>query len=372
MENCKKLYACLCCESFNLRTILDLGTQSPANNYNVTEKFPLQLNICLDCSHAQLSHSVNPSILFKDYPYMSGVSKTMLRYYESFAKRVVEKYNPKNVFEIACNDGCQLDEFKKLGVLTYGIDPAENLHTNTIAKGHNVSCNYFPSKTNQTYNGYDLIIAQNVFAHVDNPYEFLEGCRALMTDKSVLIIQTSQANMVKNYQFDTIYHEHISFFNKRSISRLFNRCGLEIVDYHLEESIHGGSDVYELRKLPNISVLDYSDFSNRSYKFAEEFKNKIEELQKEESVICYGAAAKMINLIRFTGIKPDAIIDDTPTKQGKVIEGVKIMTSEQLANAEGSFIIPVWNFYDEIKAKIEKEYPSKFRFIKYIPEIIIE
>ena len=99
MENCKKLYACLCCESFNLRTILDLGTQSPANNYNVTEKFPLQLNICLDCSHAQLSHSVNPSILFKDYPYMSGVSKTMLRYYESFAKRVVEKYNPKNVFE---------------------------------------------------------------------------------------------------------------------------------------------------------------------------------------------------------------------------------------------------------------------------------
>jgi hypothetical protein len=153
---------------------------------------------------------------------------------------------------------------------------------------------------------------------------------------------------------------------------LFNRCGLEIVDYHLEESIHGGSDVYELRKLPNISVLDYSDFSNRSYKFAEEFNNKIEELQKEESVICYGAAAKMINLIRFTGIKPDAIIDDTPTKQGKVINGIKITPSNHIGYKEGSYIIPVWNFYDEIKAKVEKEYPGKFRFIKYIPEIIIE
>ena len=106
-----------------------------------------------------------------------------------------------------------------------------------------------------------------------------------MNEDSVLIIQTSQANMVKNYQFDTIYHEHISFFNKSSISRLFNRCGLEIVHNYLEESIHGGSDVYELKKLPNISILNYSDFSNRSYKFAEEFRLKIEELQKEESVI---------------------------------------------------------------------------------------
>lgn len=374
MENCNVLNKCLCCDSDNLRTILDLGNQSPANNYNVKEKFPLRLNVCLDCSHAQLSHSVDPDILFRDYPYMSGISKTMLEYYKAFAKNVSDNFYPMGgitfdltIFEIACNDGAQLDAFKDIGFKTYGIDPAKNLHEATLAKGHEVICGYFPEEVPEKT--YDVVVAQNVLAHNSNPYEFLLGCKKIMNDHSILIVQTSQARMIQNHQFDTIYHEHISFFNKRSFSKLFNRCDLEIIEHKFESEIHGGSDVYILKKMPQISILDYSEFSNRCYKFGAEFKAKVDELQKTNTIICYGAAAKMINLIRFTGIKPDYIIDDTPTKNGQFIEGLYVNRGGSLKVIGGGYIIPVWNFFEEIKSKIEKEYPGKFKFLKYIPEI---
>lgn len=377
MENCKEITNCLCCNNYNLRTILDLGKQSPANNYNVTEVFPLRLNVCLNCSHAQLSHAVNPEILFKDYPYMSGVSQTMKEYYKQFAISIrdIHGYIPSqntsiSVYDIACNDGSQLDAFKELGYETHGIDPAKNLIEATRKKGHEIECGFFPTQSEKTY---DIIIAQNVLAHNDNPIAFLQGCRKIMNEKSLLVIQTSQSNMIKNHQFDTIYHEHISFFNKRSFNHLFNRCDLEIKKHSFIPNIHGGSDLYVLTKMPEISILDYSDFSNRSYKFAQQFKQEIEKIQKINKIVCFGAAAKMVNLIRFTGINPNYIIDETPTKIGKRINNSVIWDIgllNQLPN--NTHIIPVWNFYDEIKTKIEKLFPNKFKFIKYIPEIIIE
>lgn len=372
MDSCNQLEKCLCCDGENLRTILDLGNQSPANNYNVTEKFPLRLNVCLDCSHAQLSHSVDPDILFRDYPYMSGVSKTMRDYYKAFAEMVRNaRPDSKTVFEIACNDGAQLDEFKKLGFVTSGIDPAGNFHEQNIRKDHNVRCGYFPQHA--PVETFDLVIAQNVFAHVPDPHSFLQGCKKIMHKDSLLFIQTSQANMLDNHQADTIYHEHISFFNKRSIIKLFSRCDMEIVEHRFVPEIHGGSDLWVLKKLPEISILDYSDFSNRCYKFAGEFRKTVEDLQIQgKRIICYGAAAKMINLIRFTGIKPDRFLDDTPTKIGQIIEGVEIESGAAAKfYTENSVIIPVWNFFDEIKAKVEKDHPGKFKFLKYIPQIKI-
>lgn len=367
----KELLNCVCCNSTNLRLILDLGNQSPANNYSVTEKFPLRLNVCLDCSHAQLSHSLDPDILFKDYPYMSGVSKTMLEYYDRFAKRISEfiPFNRayKRLIDIACNDGSQLDAFKNIGFETFGVDPS-NVAEIAREKGHVIYNEYFEGDIGV----YDVLIAQNVLAHVPDPYRFLMDCKGAMDKDSILVIQTSQANMIKNHQFDTIYHEHISFFNKRSFSKLFNRVDLEIIDYWFEPDIHGGSDVYVLKKMPEISIQDYSDFSNRCYKFAKEFRDKVDEIREEHNVYCYGAAAKMINLIRFTGIQIDGFIDDTPTKIDKTICGYKIISWEDMVKHEaltkGDYIIPVWNMYDEIKAKCGTGY----KYLKYIPEITIE
>jgi len=361
MNNYKKLSRCLCCNSNHLRIIFDLGKQSPANNYSIRKKFPLRLNVCFNCSHAQLSHSVNPDILFRKYPYMSGTSQTMLSYYESFANKFTGK---KTVYDIACNDGAQLDAFKANGFETYGIDPAENLIAKTKENGHHVECGYFP---NDKATKYDIVIAQNVLAHNDNPLKFLLGCEKIMHSESILCIQTSQANMIKKHQFDAIYHEHISFFNKRSIGVLFSKSGLEITSYEFLPDIHGGSDLFFLKKYPAISLIDYSHFSNESYKFSEKFRLNVENIQKKNKVICYGAAAKMINLIRFSGIKPDYIIDDTPTKHHAIIEGLKVENIGHLAGIEkGSYIIPVWNFYAEIKEKVESIYPNKFKYIEYM------
>ena len=363
----KELLNCVCCNSTNLRLILDLGAQSPANNYNVVDKYPLRLNVCLDCSHAQLSHAVNPDILFKDYPYMSGVSKTMLEYYDKFASEI-SKWFPftflETVLDIACNDGSQLDSFKKLGYNTTGVDPAENICKIAEKKGHKIYNEYY--KGLEQY--FDILIAQNVLAHTDDPFDFLLSCKTNMRAESILVIQTSQANMIKNHQFDTIYHEHISFFNKRSIGRLFDRVGFEVMKYW-QEDIHGGSDIYILRKMPEISITDYSDFSNRCYKFAKEFNKMVKELQKDNYIVCYGAAAKMINLIRFTDINPDFIIDDTPTKKNKTICGLKVDSFEDLKRitslGKPLVIIPVWNFSAEIKEKCGTDY----KYLDYTPEI---
>lgn len=363
MGNYKELNNCLCCDSDNLRTILDLGNQSPANNYNITEKFPLKLNVCLDCSHAQISHSIDPDILFKDYPYMSGVSKTMLEYYDQFAKGV----KGKTVYEIACNDGAQLDAFKKYGFQTFGIDPAQNLHRATLKKGHKVTCGYFPKDAmDRTF---DVIVAQNVLAHNPNPYEFLLGCKKIMHKDSILMVQTSQAKMIENHQFDTIYHEHISFFNSRSIAKLLSRVDMEMIGHEFIKDIHGGSDLFILKKMPEISIQDYSNFQLKCYDFAHELKESL----KGKDVIIYGAAAKMVNLIRFTGITVISIIDDTPTKQGKQIDGIPILPSNDLKHLmSGTYILPVWNFYNEIKEKVEVNHKGKFKFIKYQPTIEIE
>ena len=135
LENAKQLNECLCCGSKNLTTTLDLGVQPMANSFLASEDeeeltFPLVLNMCRNCFHLQLSHAVNPDLLFKNYLYVSGTSQTLRDYFDWFAKETLNYFSqqPKSVLDIACNDGSQLNSFKALGLKTYGIDPATNLH----------------------------------------------------------------------------------------------------------------------------------------------------------------------------------------------------------------------------------------------------
>jgi 2-polyprenyl-3-methyl-5-hydroxy-6-metoxy-1,4-benzoquinol methylase len=157
--------------------------------------------------------------MFKNYLYVSGTTQTLKDYFDLFAKKTLEYApNAKNILDIANNDGTQLDSYQKLGLKTYGIDPAVNLYNEAVSKGHKVICDYFNLDTiKQFNNSFDIITAQNVFAHNKYTVDFLLSCKTLMHDESVLFIQTSQANMVLNNEFDTIYHEHLSFFNTNSI-----------------------------------------------------------------------------------------------------------------------------------------------------------
>ena len=397
MSNFTEKKDCICCGKSNLSLVLDLNNQPLANSYHkedeVLEEYPLGLNLCDDCYHLQLTHIVNPDLLFKNYLYCSGTSQTLRDNFEWFSNFVLEDAPQcTSVLDIACNDGTQLDCFKEKGVETYGIDPAENLYE-LSSKNHDVKCEYFDS----VFFGhlFDVIIAQNVFAHNSNPKKFLDDCCELMDDDSRLYIQTSQAHMVQNNQFDTVYHEHISFFNINSFNELVNRTNLNLIDV-IKTPVHGVSYLFVLSKkkmnehrVQNLidteretglySKKTYDDYKRNILNIVESFKRVVEHVQGEYPVIGYGAAAKGNTFLNFADIKLDYVIDDNELKQGLYTPGTNIeiksveLLKEYSEDDRILFVPLAWNFYDEIRKRIKKVRDNKNdRFLKYFPNIEVE
>jgi 2-polyprenyl-3-methyl-5-hydroxy-6-metoxy-1,4-benzoquinol methylase len=403
MENAKELKECLCCGSNDLKLILDLKEQPLANSFKATEEesepyFPLRLNLCKACTHLQLSHAVNPDLLFKNYLYVSGTSQTYMDYMDWFVDHTQTYFTetPKAVLDIACNDGSQLNKFKAKGLKTYGIDPAENLHKLSSAN-HEVICDYFTEKYvyHLKNKQIDIINAQNVFAHTDYPLEFLQQCRDIMHDDSRLFIQTSQADMVRNNEFDTIYHEHLSFFNASSMKALADRAGLHLIDI-IKTPIHGISYMFVFSKTPTdtsrvdavlkeesqagLQDLDtYHIYAEKCKQVVEELKNTLDHYRHEGYVLVgYGAAAKGMTLINFGDLYLDFIIDDNPLKQGRFCPGsnIPVVNGDMLKEVEDMRVVFVplaWNLFKEIKAKIKLARDRDTDvFIKYFPEIVID
>jgi len=402
MEDAKQLNECLCCGSEKLKLVLDLNEQPLANSFKKTAEetepyFPLRLNICEDCTHLQLSHAVNPDLLFKNYLYVSGTSQTLRDYFDWFAQRTQEYFEnkPTTVLDIACNDGSQLNSFKALGLTTYGIDPATNLHE-LSSKNHEVVCDYFKEKYVYHFKmkKLDIITAQNVFAHNDYPLDFLKMCREIMHDTTRLFIQTSQADMIKNNEFDTIYHEHLSFFNSSSMMALAERAGLHVIDIQ-KTPIHGNSYMFVFSKNPGarLSVqyqLDqereeglqdlntYLAYADRCHTIVEDLNDMISDYRDLGYVVAgYGAAAKGNTLINFGNIHLDYIIDDNPMKQGLFAPGsnipvVSIDVLEEYRERKIAFVPLAWNFFAEISKKIKSNRDVEGDvFIRYFPTISV-
>jgi len=397
MSNYKEKKDCVCCGKSNLSLVLDLNNQPLANSYHkedeLLEEYPLGLNLCEDCYHLQLTHIVNPDLLFKNYLYCSGTTQTLRDNFEWFSNFVLEDAPVCNsVLDIACNDGSQLDCFASKGIKTFGVDPAENLYEISSEK-HDVICDYFDSRLFDSK--FDILIAQNVFAHNENAKTFLDDCEQLMHDDSKLYIQTSQSYMIRNNQFDTIYHEHISFFNINSMNELIKRTGLHLVDV-IKTPVHGVSYLFILSKkkmnehrIQNLidveretglySKKTYDDYKQNILNIVESFKKVVEHVQGEYPVIGYGAAAKGNTFLNFTDIKLDYVIDDNELKQGLYTPGTNIeIKSVELLKEYGEddrilFVPLAWNFYDEIRKRIKKVRDNKNdRFLKYFPNIEVE
>jgi 2-polyprenyl-3-methyl-5-hydroxy-6-metoxy-1,4-benzoquinol methylase len=372
MEKVNELTRCLCCEG-SLLPLIDLGKMPLVNTYHVTDRFPLAVNRCVSCCHLQLSEFVNPEILYRDYVYCSGTGKTALRYFKEFA-RVAVSYFPqaRSVLDIASNDGSQLDAFKNLGLETYGIDPAENLAEISSAKGHQICSLFFEeTKLDRTF---DIITAQNVVAHTPRLTEFLEKCASLMDDNSKLFICTSQANLIVNGECDTIYHEHISYFNSHSMVKLAARSGLIVLDIQMQD-IHGTSYMFVLGKTGNMSwqVLDRMEWEfvvglmgapiYRWWKaHVDSKKLKLRRLiddyvhQGFYTVGC-GAAAKGISMLNMAGIKLDVLVDNTPAKWNRVTNGMEILPFNEIAKLRQDkvlFVILPWNLSPEIRQNVLK------------------
>lgn len=379
---------CLCCDSKNLFTAFDLGCQPLANSYlqssdQIEEIYPLGINYCDTCGHLQLTHAVDPDLLFKNYLYVSGTTKTLRDYFDNFVL-LTQKYTgiKKNLYvlDIACNDGSQLDSFKKLGYNTFGIDPAENLFSES-SKKHTIICDYFNSQSlNKLNQNFDIIVAQNVFAHNTYPLEFLKAAKEKLKPNGYIFIQTSQAKMIEYGQFDTIYHEHISFFSTKSMSNLIQRAGLYLHDC-FTTPIHGTSYVFVITSNPDLDNSHIyqennhieavrtkkiiTDFVLKSKKCVENIKNSISSIRKKGlPIIGYGAAAKGNTVLNYGKITLDYIVDDNPLKQhlytpGQKIEIVSLDYINQIYGTKSVCWLPLsWNFFYEIKQKIISQRPQ--------------
>ncbi|MBD1134827.1 methyltransferase domain-containing protein [Pelagibacterales bacterium SAG-MED47] len=392
-----KINNCLACGSNKLRNVLNLNKQPLANSYlknlkTEEKKYELKVNACLNCSHLQLSIAVDPKKIYKNYDYLSGTTKTYLNYMEEFYNFCIKKSSKfvfKNILDIGCNDGSQLDVFKRNNFKTFGIDPAKNIFK-ISSKKHKIYCDFFNKKIVKKINKkFDLIIFQNSFAHNPNPYNLLLDIKKLMHDKSTLIIQTSQADMCKNKEFDTVYHEHINFFNINSMNQLTKRAKLTLHDV-VKKSIHGTSYLFVIKPsassnkikklLINESYLNYSFYKkwgNYCSVNIKKIQKKIKEIKKKEIIIGYGAAAKANTFLNFSKINLDFVIDDNKFKQNKYCPGSKIpIKSGNLLKKINNdlYILPLaWNFYNEIKARVKKLRPKKNdKFILCFPHFKIE
>ncbi len=396
----KKKEECRVCQSKLLFNVLNLGNQPPPNRlsdkYYKLLNFPLVLMCCSECYHLQLNGVVNPSIMYKDYTYTSGTSQTMNLYFKNFVEKINNNIlikinkNKKSVLDIACNDGCLLDYFKEKNYETYGIDPAENL-TSKI-KQHKIWCDFFNINSAKKMNmKFDVITAFNVFAHVDDIYEFINAIDIISHNETIVYIQTSQANMISNNEFDTIYHEHLSFFNIKSMNKFLSKTSFFLSDVEITD-VHGGSYLFKLNKHMSNTTIDNNvnsrllkeEIHHKLYKLEtyNTYSNNINQwsiqlatmLKNSNKVIGVGASAKGITIMNFLNnkIKVNYVIDESKLKINKTINSVNVQIKEfnsiyyELDNI--TFILFAWNFKDELIKKIKKIRPnSQDKIINLFP-----
>jgi nucleoside-diphosphate-sugar epimerase/2-polyprenyl-3-methyl-5-hydroxy-6-metoxy-1,4-benzoquinol methylase len=406
------------CRVCNTKTksLLNLGDHPLANSYtkyhetldynplhlNAEEKYPLHLHYCPNCFHTQLNCVVRPEKIFKNYLYVSGTSKTLQSFFHKFAGDCLFLHSEKidndklteiKILDIACNDGSQLDAFRNfinnldtshIKVTTVGVDPAENIYKNISSQKseHDIYCEFFNQSTvdklKEKYGEFDIILAQNVFAHINYPGDFLKYTKQLMNDNSSLYIQTSQKNMILQKQFDTVYHEHLSFFNTNSMNLLCQQNKLFLSNVY-ENEIHGTSYIFEINKTQssysNIEEIVQKEFdeglySEQTYKYynlmclqyKNNFSNKITEYKlQNKQVIAFGSTAKSMTVFNFCNITNehiDFMIDDNYLKQNLFTPGSNIIvlpiSSLKDITHDCVILITAWNFYSEIKDKIKR------------------
>lgn len=399
---------CLCCESDDLRLVLNLGVQPPANSYTRSaaekvEEYPLGLNVCERCWHAQLSFCVDRQEIFDRYAYVSGTSGTLNRFFKWFAASLAARLPASaRVLELAANDGSLIKEMQAAGIDCVGVDPARNIVEKAQAEGLPIVCGYWPAAADQVPGQFDAIVCMNVVAHVDDPKAFVGACRAKLKPGGVLLIQPSQARMFGNHEFDTCYHEHISFFNTRSMGVLAESVGLKLVDTALVK-IHGDSPIYMLcnpdvpaeasllgafrdgdfsiaENLPGyetqIRLFDWATYDA----FCSHAKAVVQSLGEEVArrreqgfeVVFVGAAAKAMTVVNAGGIRPDRFLDESPFKIGLHAPGIGTLIEGLDAcrhfTRPAFFVITAWNFRQELASKLRAlGVPQGSIFYSYFP-----
>lgn len=401
---------CLACGGADLRVALNLARQPPANlllsdaNQDYPS-FPLALNYCANCGHGQQAYFAAPGNLFNHYLYASGTSGTLAAYFDWFSEEVSRLSNqPLDILEIACNDGSLLRRLAKAGHTTLGVDPAANLAADARRSGLEVITDFWPCPNALKGRRFDLVVAMNVLAHTPDPVGFLRGVADVLAQDGLCIVQTSQAGMLVNGEFDTIYHEHYSFFTPNSMGVLVNRAGLEIKAVRLV-AIHGTSFTFVLGKTGGSRNLDrflasgrfavavgsgeeraadavtgspsqYIAFAASATDRMKRVREIVAHRRAEGRKICLvGAAAKAMTFLHAAPLDADAVFDEAPLKIGRFIPGtgLPIQAMERIADIAEPIlaILSAWNFRDELTRKVRQRLPDRdISFLVYFPDVV--
>src|SRR3989344_1881203 len=393
MEHIKKNSNCRSCKGNNLQKVISLGSMPPANAFLKKEElnskeasFPLEVYFCKNCGFVQLVDIVDPELLFRNYVYVSSTSPVFVQHFKELAHRIIDNFKlPKNslVIDIGSNDGILLRPFKEMGMKVLGIDPAEKIaeiatksgiETMPVFFNSNVARDIVKSKGKAKF-----ISATSVFSHVDDLDEFLDGVKDLLDDDGVFLIEVYYLKeLLEKNLFDTIYHEHLSYFTARTMSSLMERKGLELFDVEVTDT-HGGSLRAYAQRKNGIHKISHSvkDFIKKEedmkldkigtyLEFAKKIdsnKKALLELLKDlksknKKIVGYGAPAKGNTLLNYFGIGTnylDYIVDDSAWKQGLYTPGmhIPVVSAEFLAKQKPDYmLILAWNFAKPIMKKL--------------------
>lgn len=368
---------CRICKSKELKKIFSLGMQPLANEFveKATVKstlYPLEWLECQHCGLIQLSNVIPKERMYVDYSYVPSVSKTYLDHFNKLSEHLIKDLKLKEgdlVVDIGGSDGSFSKIFKSKGMKVLNIDPAQNIK-NEVDKLTGFFDKTYAAAAVDLKGKAKLVTATNVFAHIDNLQEFLEGLDILLAEDGVFFAQFPDVrNLLAENQFDTIYHEHLSYFTTEPLYHLFSKSKFEL--YKIEHSdIHGGS--------MRIYVRRRSDLVKSFVKNVKQIKKDLnkylsQEHRKGKRIVGFGAAAKGMILINYCGIGKyiNYIVDGTPYKQGKYTPGTHIPIypeEELLKNPPDIVLILAWNFKDEIMYKLEGR---GYTFVIPIPEVKI-
>lgn len=399
---------CRICGSGDLRSFLDLGHQPPANALLREDElalpepsFPLALAHCPACQLILTTHVVAPDLLFRNYFYFSSVSEAMSRHFAAYAADVADRFVPPNglVVELGSNDGILLRTLIGRDVRILGVDPARNVAEVARSRGVPTVAEYFGEDVARQirleHGPASALIANNVFAHIDDLDGVMRGVSALLDDRGVLVIEAPYVvPFLEHLEFDTVYHEHLSYLGVHCLSSLFGRHGFEVVDVR-EQSVHGGSiRVFAQRKgvaavLPSVARMlsvereagvgdpaRLDAFARSVERIRTDIRATVERLRNEgKRVVGYTAPAKGNVLLNYCKLGPaeiEYLADATPQKQGLYNPGmhIPIKSPEHFREDRPDVaLLLAWNHKDEILRKEQAWRDAGGKFVIPVPTV---
>jgi SAM-dependent methyltransferase len=392
--------------------VFDLGLVPLANEYPASEReceteqrFPLKVRLCEQCWLLQLEEAVPPSRLFSDYAYFSSYSDTWMSHAKQFVDSSRERWQLDErslVVEVASNDGYLLRHFVALGIPVLGIDPAENVVPTALAAGVPTEVGFFgldlAERLAEQGVRADLVVANNVFAHVPDTNDFAAGVARVLAPEGVLSIEFPElATMLLGTQFDQIYHEHVFYFSLLSCESILRRNGLRVIDVE-RLATHGGSlrviachnSAGHREEVPvslkreeelqlGLAGTDaYDAFASGANRRAASVRSFLESAAANgKRVVGYGAAAKGNTLLNYCGVSTREVayvVDRSPHKQGHFLPGthLPVFAPEKLLSDRPDYVIVLaWNLLDEVQASLPEVRGWGGSFVTTMPSLTV-